>query len=185
MSRPCGSATVAAFESASGSEPTRATFRCGVDFRMVVTPTRVVFGCVDPPALPQPAAKRTRAASAAGVDLRTQMNLAAHTRSVTVRLPACLDRPVLAARQSARPREARAADICYASAADVAARQILELKRRRLDPLRSDEQVGAHEESLGPAGLSDERDDLLQVGSVTDHAAGETLVHVRRVPRRR
>ena len=62
----------------------------------------------------------------------------------------------------------------YSSWSDVASRA-----------LRRDEQVRADEELLRRLRPADERHDLLEVGPVSDHLAGQLLGDVRRVPRQR
>src|SRR5438270_7204847 len=136
------------------------------------------------PLPPQPAA-RNATASTPSAQLRTQANFPNDAGSLLVRLPARLDRPFGAARKPARSLEARPTDTGHASTADVAARQVLELERRRLESLGRDEEVGADEQLLRAPGLPDEGDDLPGLRAVPNHAARQVLVHTRRVPDRR
>src|SRR5215472_3499117 len=178
MSRPPGSATAAAFESACGSEPTRVTrsgASAGGDLgRVAVVPVR------EPP-LPQPATTSATTNSAT-VDLATQPDLPDDPGLLLVRDPVGVHRARLAVCKPARPREARPADVRHPPAADVPTRQVLELERRVFERLRRHEQVGAHEQLLRPLRLAHEGHDLLKLGAVADHVPGELLVHVRSVP---
>src|SRR5690242_3899057 len=182
ITRPCESATADDFDTACGSEP------------ICVTPSRngfvgcllevVVLGLFLAAPLPQAAASSAVATRAAEA-LATQADLADDAGSLLVGHPARLDRPVGTARKPAGPREARPADARHAPAADVAARQVFELERRRLEPPRRDEEVGAHEELLWPWRLPDEGDDLLHLRAVADHTARERFVHLGSIPGRR
>src|SRR5438270_12955495 len=95
--------------------------------------------------------------------LLVEPELADDPGALLVRDPARIDRAVLAVRQPARAREAGPANLRDVTTADVAARQVLELERRRLQRLRRGEQVCADEELLGSLRLANERHDLLQV----------------------
>src|SRR5215468_8902257 len=175
MSRPWGSATAADLENARGSEPIRVTLSRGCGLPAVV---------VVPTLPPQPATRAARARSPASAGLGTQRDPAEDAGSRLVRRPARLYRSLLAVREPAASAEALAPDVRDTPTADVAARQILELQRGLLEGSRSDEQVGTDQELLRTRGLPDERDDLLRLRPVANHAAGEALVHVRSVPQR-
>src|SRR5579862_2034137 len=167
MSFPPGSATAAAFEIACGSEPILVTFS-------PVFPRNRLVVVAPGDALPQPAAR-----SAAPTPRTAASALAANPDppedavAGRVRRPARGDRAALAVGHPARSAEARPADAGHLPAADVGARQVLELQRRRLERLRRDEQVGADEQLLRRLRLADEGDDLLQARPVPDHRAGE------------
>src|SRR6476646_205243 len=141
MSRPPGSATAADLATAFGSEPILVTF----------SPAPDRSGCAFP--TPPPTAATSTTTSRAAAALPIQLDLAHYAGLVPGRLPAGVDRPAGVVGEAARPAEARAADVGHPAAADVTARQVLELERRALEPARRHEQVGSHEQLLGPARL--------------------------------
>src|SRR5215468_1037677 len=130
MSRPFGSATADALHTARGSDPTLVTVsRVLVGGAVAVVAgvaVRVVVAGAEEPLLPQPAASSATAATVADA-LPTQPDPADDAASRPARHPARIDCPEIAASQPAGSGETRPADRRDVAAADVAARQILEL----------------------------------------------------------
>src|SRR5581483_12410295 len=89
--------------------------------------------------------------------------------------PTGVDDSPLPVRQRADALKARQADPGDAPAANVSAREVLELQRRRVEAARRHEQVGANEQLLRSLRAADERHDLLDVRAVADDLARHPL----------
>src|SRR5438552_2761714 len=113
-----------------------------------------------PPATLEPDEARTTSSPHGRERLLAEPDLADDLGALLVRDPARIDRAVLAVRQPARAGEAGPANLRDVTTADVAARQVLALERRRLQRLRRGELLCADEELLGPLGLADEPPEL-------------------------
>src|SRR2546423_7517109 len=101
------------------------------------------------------------------------------------RLPGGMDEPLSTSGHAARGVEAEALHARHRAAAEETAREILHLELGRLEPLRADEEIGPDQHALGPAAVSRQRHDPRRRAVVAQHAAGESVLEARGVPRLR